>query len=716
MSDTVMTETTVGGAVPVSFEQALAVHCEGRTEEAAQLCEVLLQSEPAHAQALAHLGAVRLAQGRAVEAEALLRRAVAAAPEEAEAHATLAAALQAQDRLDEAVPLFERALALDPDRQDARFALAVCLQSAGRHAEALGCYEAILTANPGHAMANYGMGVLLAELGRTREAIAQYRAAIAADGRIADAHFELGKLLEDGGAVDEAIACYRRALEADAAHVEAGLALGATASRLGRNDEAIAGFRAVVAAEPDHVDANIHLGRLFEQKRHHSLAVEHYDTVLAHNPEDVEALLGAARTKRNLGRRAEALDHLHRLETLQPALAAAFCLHGEIMAETGSMAEAARQMRHAVALAPNRAEYLTYLTYMGKVRPGDGTLSALEAILPSAASLPLRERCFLHFALAKAYGDVGMHERGFTHLLQGNAIKRSDIEYPEAPALFAMERIAQVFNTELMAARKDCGDPSEVPVFIVGMPRSGTSLVEQVLASHAAVFGAGERLELSQAALRLSAGRLGATGFPEVVWTMTDEQLRQFGSEYVASLRRIAPDATHITDKMPSNFQFVGLIRLILPRARIIHVSRDPVDTCLSCFSILFTDEQRFSYDLAELGRYYRAYQGLMAHWRSVLPEEAMLEVQYETLVDDFAAQARRIVAYCGLEWDPACLEFHKASRLVLTASMNQVRQPIYRTSVGRWRLDATVLRPLLDALAGVPARARDDAEEPSPA
>jgi hypothetical protein len=250
-----------------------------------------------------------------------------------------------------------------------------------------------------------------------------------------------------------------------------------------------------------------------------------------------------------------------------------------------------------------------------------------------------------------------------------------------------------------LAARAGQGDPSTVPLFIVGMPRSGTTLVEQILASHHSVFGAGERTELLRTVGRISAQQIGATSFPEAVWTMSVEALHQVGADYVAALQPLAPDASRIVDKMPANFACVGLIRLILPNAKIIHVSRNPVDTCLSCFSKLFSGEQPFSYDLAELGRYYHGYKDLMAHWRAVLPPGVMLEVEYESLVRDFNTQARRIIAHCDLPWDSACLDFHKTSRPVHTASLVQVRQPIYRTSVGRWRPAVTLLRPLLEAL-----------------
>jgi hypothetical protein len=231
------------------------------------------------------------------------------------------------------------------------------------------------------------------------------------------------------------------------------------------------------------------------------------------------------------------------------------------------------------------------------------------------------------------------------------------------------------------------------------MPRSGTTLVEQILASHPKVFGAGELPDIAKAVARLSGTDGAPQGFPEVVSSMTGEQLRQLGASYVSAIQALAPKAERITDKMPNNFRLAALIHLALPNARIIHTRRHPVDTCLSCFSLLFAGDHPYSYDLAELGRYYRAYEALMEHWRDILPEGVMLEVQYEDITADLDAQARQIVAHCGLEWDDACLAFYKTQRPVRTASAAQVRQPIYRTSVGRWRPYKDLLGPLIEAL-----------------
>ena len=684
----------------MAFQQAVALHRQGRTDEAARAYQQILLSEPTHLDALVHLGTLRLGQGSAHEAEALLRRAASVAPQSPEALGNLAASLQALRRYEEAAAHYERALALRPGMLDARFGLAACLQACGRHDAAIACYEAILHAEPAHPEANYGLATLLVQLGRSDEAAAKYRAALAADPAFAEASCGLGKLLARGDAAEEAVAHFRQALEVDPEYVEARLALGSVLSRIHRDDEAMAAFRVILAAEPEHPEAHNGMGILLDRQRRHAEAAEHYRAALAESPEHAEAMTGLANSLKNMGRHGEALVPARRAVELWPHSPSPAGLLGSVLAEMGALEEARAHFRRAVALAPDRPEYGYFVVQLEKVEPDDEALKALEAILPESALLPVRERTFLHFALAKAYDDIGERDRGFAQLLQGNAVKRSQIVYDEAATLAGLARVARVFSAGLLASRADLGEPSPVPVFIVGMPRSGTTLVEQALASHRSVFGAGERLELPRAIRRLDAERFGSLPYPDAVLSMTGDALRRMGAEYVAALCPLAPGAARIIDKLPGNFLHVGLIRLILPNARIIHVVRDPVDTCLSCFSKLFSGEQPFSYDLAELGRYYRAYQRLLAHWRTVIPPYIMLEVQYEALVADFEPEARRLVAHCGLDWDPACLEFYNTARPVRTASMVQVRQPIYRGSVGRWRPDAALLRPLLEALS----------------
>jgi tetratricopeptide (TPR) repeat protein len=680
------------------FQHALALHRQGMFEDAARGYQSVLAAEPAHLDALVHLGVLRLGQGLPREAEALLRRAATVAPDSAEAHGNLAAAVQAIGRHEDAVTHYQHALALKSGMVDAQFGLAACLQALGRHDAAIACYEAILAAEPAHPEANFGLATLFANLDRADEAIARYRAALAADGDFAEANFGLGTMLMQRREFEEATICFRQALDVDPDYLEARLALGLAFQRLERDDESMAAYRAALELNPDRAAAHHGLATILCRKRREAEAIPHFEIALEREPGYIPAMAGLAGALTTSGRQAEAIALCRRALAIKPDFEQAISALGVALAELGDIEGAVAECRRAVALAPERPDFCYVLTQLAKVRRGDPVVGALDAMLPRAASLSPREQCWLHFGLAKAYDDLGEQDRGFACLLEGNAIKRRQDQYQEARDLGAMNRIRKVFTAELITARGDVGDKSTLPVFIVGMPRSGTTLVEQVLASHNSVFGAGERLELPRAVGQLER-RLGALPFPEAVWTIPGEELRQIGADYVAALQPLAPDARRIIDKMPVNFHFAGLIHLILPNARIIHVIRDPVDTCLSCFSKLFSGEQPFAYDLGELGRFHRAYQQLMAHWRQVLPPHVLLEVHYESLVEDLATEARRMVAHCGLDWDDACLEFHKTSRAVHTASVTQVRQPIYRGSVGRWRPEPTLLQPLLDGL-----------------
>jgi hypothetical protein len=319
------------------------------------------------------------------------------------------------------------------------------------------------------------------------------------------------------------------------------------------------------------------------------------------------------------------------------------------------------------------------------------------------------DRIYLHFALGKAFADQKDHRRAFEHVALGNTRKRAQIIYDETATIDLAERTEAAFTRDLVAAQTGqnntsghdsaLGDPSPAPIFVIGMPGSGTTLVEQILASHRDVHGAGELLVLSDLVGSVYGPDGSLARYPDFVGAVDGEVFRSIGTYYVAELRKLAPSALYVVDKMPTNFFFAGLIHLALPNARIIHMVRDPVDTCVSCFFRLFTNAMNHTYDLAELGRYYRRYHWLMAHWHDVLPDGRILDVRYEDVVADLESTSRRILSHCGLDWDPRCLRFHETDRRVRTASATNVRQAIYQSSIGRWRDYQAYLGPLLAEL-----------------
>jgi tetratricopeptide (TPR) repeat protein len=503
-------------------------------------------------------------------------------------------------------------------------------------------------------------------LDRTNEALADYDRALALNFDDADASNGRGNVMKKLHRIREAEEMFRRAILLNPDHAQAHCNLGSVLIDLGKPDEAEPILRRAVALDPNFVIALHNLGT---------------------------ALIG-------LDRSDEAMAAIQRAVALKPDLAGAHHNLGVALMEIGRLTEAREAAERAVALAPMQLSYLRQLGEVRRYVAGDSYFTALDTLAADTAALSVDDRIILHFALAKAHADIGEPQEEFRQLLAGNALKRSRIDYDEVAVLSEIERAQQVFTSEFIRASEGAGEPSPKPIFIVGMPRSGTTLVEQILASHPAVRGAGELTLFERAIANARSEMQQAPAYPEMALQMPGKDFRELGARYLAGIEQLAPAASHVTDKMPTNFFFVGLIHLALPHATIIHTVRDPVDTCISCFSRLFTEVNFQTYDLAELGRYYRHYQALMAHWHRVLPTGRIFDVSYEETVADLEGAARRILAHCGLPWDPRCLDFHLAERVVRTASATQVRQPIYTSSIGRWRAYESLLGPLLSELS----------------
>jgi Flp pilus assembly protein TadD len=637
-------------------------HRAGRLAEAERHYRQILAVDDRHADSLHLLGVIARQAGRHETAVALIGQAIGLCSEVAVYHNNLGNALRDQGKLEEAMLSFRRALTLDPNFPDAHNNLGNALRDVGKLDEAAASYRRALTARPDYAEAHNNLGIALAEQGKLADAVAAYQRALAIKPDSARTYNNLGNALRGLGRFDDAAASYRRALALKSDYAEAHNNLGTALAELGKLDDAAASYRRALALKPDFPEAHNNLG----------IAL------------------------RNLGKPDEAALCYQRALALKSDYAEAHNNLGITLRHLGKLDKARHASERAIELAPGIARYYFNLIDVTRVAAGDRHLAALEA-LTRDKPLPSKDQTRLHFAFAKAYSDLNEPERAFRHLVEGNALKRRETTYDEAAQLGLFDRIREVFTPELMRNKRNLGDPSAVPIFILGMPRSGSTLVEQVLASHPAVFGAGELLDIA----RLIAGLNGPDRvlYPEIVPVLSGQRLRQLGTDYLKAIGAAAPGAKRITDKMPVNFCFAGLIHLALPNARIIHTRRDPLDTCFSCFFNLFGGDQPFAYDLRELGRYYRAYEALIEHWRRVLPEGAMLDVQYEDVVADLEGQARRLVASCGLEWDDACLDFHKTQRPVATVSSAQVRQPIYRSSVGRWRPYEKLLQPLIDEL-----------------
>jgi tetratricopeptide (TPR) repeat protein len=717
--------------VPQAFARATALHRQRKVAEAERIYQAILQLDARHVGSLHNLGSIRTQQGRAGEAVRLLARAVELEPDAPAGRNDFGMALAAARRFAEAAEQYERALAIRPDFIAARGNLANVLVSLGRadeaieqleqaialrpqmaelynnlgnalaaqnrHAEAVVRYRGALAIRPDFAAAHNNIGISFAALGRAGQAIAHYEQAIALKPDYGDASRNLGKAMLARNRPQLALPHLARAVELKA-DAEAHNDLANAMTMLERHQEAVEHYRQALAKSPEFAPAHNNLGNALVKLGRDEEAMTHFRRALAIAPDYPEALSNLGNALLTQQHADEAIRCFERALEIRPDIAQAHSGLAGALQALGRLDEARAAIERALALAPGNAAYYHRLCAVKRFAPGDPHLAAMQALAREMDALPPGNRVELHFALGKALADVGDHEQAFRHYVEGNALHRAAGNHNEEARFEGFERVKRVFTADLVRARAGHGDPSDLPIFIVGMPRSGTTLVEQILASHPRVFAAGELADLGHLVGSIR-DRDRSSGFPELVPSMTDDQLRAFGASYLAAVRKLAPASARITDKMPGNFQFAGLIHLTLPNARIIHLRRDPVDTCLSLFTHLFTNGLGWSYDLGEIGRNYRAYASLMEHWRAVLPPGAMLEVRYEELVADFEPQARRLVAYCGLDWDDRCLSFHKAERPVWTASLAQVRQPIYRAAIGRSQPYLPMLGPLLEAL-----------------
>jgi tetratricopeptide (TPR) repeat protein len=504
--------------------------------------------------------------------------------------------------------------------------------------------------------------------------------------------------LHQRGDLAEADLLYQRALQKMPGLFDAQHLLGVLRSQQGRYAEALGLVTAALQGQPDSIGALTNHGLILHNMKRHGQALVSLDRVLALRPDHALAHNNRGNVLAALGRDAEALASFCRALKATPNYADAYNNMGVLLKELGRVTEAEAAFAKALELNPHLTGAYINLADCRRFQVGDAHLTRMQTLVQDQTTQPT-ERMYLHFALGKVFADLGDHRHAFENLQKGNAEKRAMVAYDEAEMMKLFDRTRDVLTQDCIRAREGRGDPSTTPIFIIGMPRSGTTLVEQILASHHDVHGAGELAILNEVAGSVYGpdGRL--VHYPDFVPECDDEVFGAIGSYYVAALRKHAPQARHVVDKMPSNFIFAGLIHLALPNARIIHVVRDPVDTCVSCYSRLFSDNLNHTYDLAELGRFYRRYQMLMAHWHNVLPEGRILDVRYEDVVSDVDTATRRILAHCELDWDPQCLRFHQTDRRVRTASAIQVRREIYPGAIGRWRDYRPWLGPLLQQL-----------------
>jgi tetratricopeptide (TPR) repeat protein len=724
-----------------SLETAIAHQRAGRLAEAEAIYRGILKGEPNNADVLHMYGCLALQAGWTDIAAKAIERAIAVNGQVSLYHVSLGQTRLQSRQPQQALESFRAAIALAPDSAIAHFLAAFVLADSGRMGEARAAYEKGLAIKPDFPQALFNLGAILQGEGDRTGALERYRAALALVPDFAEAHLNLGICLAEGGDPAAAAPHLERAAALQPNRPEAHDALGNALVEMDEPERAVASYRRALALDDKAAKTHFNLGNAFRKQDRLEAALVSYHDALALDPGLASAALGIGGVARDLGRReeaekyfrralaidprsvlaevglsltlrleratAEALAAAERAVALDPGEAEAHTALGICLQDYGRFEEAEAAFRRALALKPDNATALYHLANLGQAELGDAELERMQAML-ARPRLERETRVGLNFALGTAFDGRGDYDRAFAFFRAGNELRAAQHPFDLAVTERLIDDIIAMFDAAFFAQHEGFGQESDRPVFVLGMPRSGTTLVEQILASHPEVHGAGE-LNASSRVLDLLHGHPGvaASGlpYPRNLPLLDRDSARRLGAFFLERLGKDAGDARRVTDKAPGNFVHIGLIAYLLPRTRIIHCMRDPIDTCLSCYFQNFLEPIPFAYGLDRLGGYYRLYERLMAHWRKLRPA-ALLDVQYEALVAEPEPWTRRILEFCDLPWNDASLRFFAAERAVQTASFWQVRQPIYQSSVARWRHYERHLGPLFQALGREPAPA----------
>lgn len=631
------------------FNEIMDLVERGEYAHAEGLCRALLQKYPGDVNVLGLRGAVLVKLNRLEEAEKALRRTTRLAPTFAKPYEDLGHVLLELGRPGEAADALRNAVRLDPKQDHAWLDLGQALARLGFGEEADEAFEKSFELNP------------------ERRNLAH-----------AAEHHKAGRF-------DEAEKLYRIILRDNPKNVDAIRMLGRIALAAKRQGDAERLFRRAVELAPDFAGALSDLARLYKEQNRFDEAMEYCERVVALEPASAQSHFQLAATLAPAGLTYRAIESYERAIELKPRFAGAHLGLGHTLKTVGRQDQAIAEYRECIRLRPDNGESYWSLANLKTYRLSDEDVVAMKKSL-ARDDLTDQSRVNFLYAMAKAYEDRGDFGHAWECYEQGNGIQRRNERYDPVQTEVLHDAVIKVFDERLLQEKSNRGNDDASPIFIVGLPRSGSTLIEQILASHSEVEGTSELPYVGRVITSLSRNRADGVNYPEAVRELSGEHFHRLGGDYLelARLHRTEGKPRFI-DKMPNNFPAVGFLHLVLPNATIIDARRHPLDSCLSCYRQLFAKGQTFTYDLIDIGEYFLEYERVMDHWHAVLPGK-VLTVQYEELVGDFEGQVRRLLEHCALPFDEGCLRFYETDRPVRTASSEQVRQPIHTRSIGFWR------------------------------
>lgn len=636
-----------------------------------------------------------------VEAEAAALTWLANAPNDPNILRLLGVALTRQNKVQEAIERLVHVTRLAPTFAPAYENLAEALLIAGTIDKSVEALQTALKHNPGLHSAQIRLAEILSLTGKGEEADAVFQKSFDRDperAALVEA-MDLGRKNK----FKEAGVIYRDILRRNPDHVDALRMMGVLQSKQERFHDAEAYFRRATELAPDFWTAWVNLGASLNEQQKFEKAEKAFTRALKLRPRNVHTLEKLGSNCLNEGRMEDAVGWLKQALEVDPKHFPSLLVMGHALKTIGQQEEAIDAYRRCAEAKPDFGEVYWSLANLKTYRFDDADVAEMQAQIDGLGDTPEDEDAAIsfNFALGKAFEDRKDYSKAFEYYASGNSKKRLKVAYDPIDLEAQVERLMDVFTTDFFAERAGQGCPDDAPIFIVGLPRSGSTLLEQILASHSDVEGTAELHYLLRIATDTGVNRMDGIKYPQSVLEQKAHQLRSLGEEYLQLTKPHRTGARHFTDKLPNNFIGIGFLHAVLPNAKVIDARRHPLDSCLGGFKQLFARGQTFTYDMYDLAHYYSQYVRIMKHWDAVLPGK-VLRVNYEEVVADIGGQARRIAGHCGLEWQDAMLRFYETKRAVKTASSEQVRQPIYSGSVNLWRHYEEHLSELIEYLEPV--------------
>ena len=659
-------------ALKASFERALEFLTAGDAVMAEKICRRTIKevsnSDP-NIQVLLCVALIR--QGRSGSAVKRLKHILRSFPDFPPAVEELGNALLAQNKPDQAIDAFQQALKINPENAAVMIKLGKIYSKLGRKDEANEMYQSALALEP--TKERVATAAQAFARGQTEEAEKICRQVLREHPNEVDAMRLLASIANKLEQRDDAIVLLERAVELKPKFAGAWADLAETYTESEKFGEALDAVQRVIKLQPNMPFGHMIRGSILGKKDDHEGAINAFKEALEIEPDHIGSNMGLGNTLKTIGRYDEAVKSYKKCIEAQPLFSEAYW---------------------------SLANLKTYSF-------DDDEIKNMEKHVQSQDLTPA-SKAFFHIAIANAKEKQMKYGEAWYHFHTGNELRRTSEIYDSVTTQVTHDALIETFDEEFVNSTKGSGCQSDAPIFILGLPRSGSTLIEQILASHSQVEGTRELPDISLLGRRLTKSKPPGIKYPDAVKHMTDEEKTEYGESYLETSKRYRTDKPRFIDKMPNNFAHIGFIKTILPNAKIINAKRHPLDSCVSSFKQLFYKGQSWSYDLFEIGEYYLEYERMMDHWHSLYPGE-IYDIQYENIVNNQEDESRALIQYCGLDWEDSCLKFYENKRSVNTASSEQVRQPIYKGAMYAWKNYESEIGALKDILEPVLAKYPQD-------